>query len=351
MLLTNNRQDCIPLRLHPSGFVESFLSFGAKKRWLLRDAALSEADLEDSAKKINLDQQHALILSGLKQCPGIPLGLKVGLGFPWSFYGELAPIIESSPTLKEAGAAFRRYTAIAQPNHKAFLANINYYLEQTDLLVVPIGSPYPQWVQPELYQFDLDFRLAITLRLFDACGCKDDAYTGITLRLKRPPPRGANPYSQLPATHIRYNSKDNAITANHTFFTKAWRPLRRHTFKHALAKCEAAYQEAGLCESLEDCVRWHIDMSFNRNITIEQVANALGLNERSLSRKLAAQGTSFRQIVYQSRMNLAMHHIRFSMMRSEEIAEVLGFSCKSSLMRSIKNWSGLTYNQIQQSYP
>lgn len=351
MLFMNDRQACIPLSLHPSGFVECFMLFGAEKQRLLRDAGLSDADFKDTTKKISPAQQRALILSGLKQCGEPSLGLKVGLKFPWCYYGELAPVVDCSPTLKDAGAAFRRYTAIAQPTHKAFLAKINFYLEQQNVLVVPVDSPYTESTNTELYQFDLDFRLAITMRLFDACGYKNDAYAGMTLRLKRPPPKGENSYSQLPAVDIHYSSGENAIAAKHEFFTKSWRPFRQHTFKRALASCEAAYQEAGLCESLEDSVRWHVDMSFNRDVQIEQVAKAMHLSVRSLSRKLAVQGTSFRQIVHQSRMNLAMHHVRFSKMGSEEIAEVLGFSSKSSLMRAVKNWSGLTFSQIQHSCP
>lgn len=349
MLFINDQRPCIPLRLHPSGLVECFLLLGADKQRLLRDAALHEEDFRDSTKKISIAQQHALTLSGLEQCDESSLGLKVGLKFPWCYYGELAPIIDCSPTLEEAGAAFRRYTAIAQPVHKAFFAKINFYLEQIHTLVVPIDSPYTESMQSKIYQFDLDFRLAILMRLFDACGYKGGDYSGMTLRLKRPPPAGEDPYRQLPAVKIDYCSSENAIAANHQFFTATWRPFRQHTFQRAIASCEKAYHEAGLYESLEEHVRWYVDMNFNRDVHIEQIAEIIGLSARSLSRKLSIQGTSFREIVHQSRMNLAMHHVRFSKMGAEEIADVLGFSSKSSLMRAIKNWSGLTFRQIQQS--
>jgi AraC-like DNA-binding protein len=72
------------------------------------------------------------------------------------------------------------------------------------------------------------------------------------------------------------------------------------------------------------------------------VALTLGLNERTLQRKLKDEGTSFRDLQEQVRSSLAVNYMREPQFRLTDIAEMLGYSDLSVFSRSFKRWFGIS---------
>ena len=71
-------------------------------------------------------------------------------------------------------------------------------------------------------------------------------------------------------------------------------------------------------------------------------AKRLGLSGRSLQRKLQAEGTSFNQVLNETRLDLARSYLRQQPAHSlTEIAFLLGFSDTSSFSRAFHRWTGV----------
>lgn len=340
----------LPFSLHPAGFLECFGRLGADVGAMLRSADVPVRHKLVGDERISVHQLSALLCSGLRQCRDTDIGYRIGAMFPWCYYGELAGVIDTSPSLREAGAAFRRYTAIAHPHLKSFLANINFYFEDAARLVVPVTSPFDASVVDIVRQFDLDFRTAITCRLASNCGNRELS-EGLHLRLQRKRPLPDELVQALGVDAVEYGVSTNAVSAAYVFFASEWRDVRRPLFQRVIAHCEAAYQAAGLSDSVTDAVRWHVDNRFIRTVELETIADVLGMSARSLSRKLAAEGTCFRELVLQARMNLALRHVVYSRLSIDEMAAVIGFSSSSSFMRSVKAWSGYTVTELRSMPP
>lgn len=83
--------------------------------------------------------------------------------------------------------------------------------------------------------------------------------------------------------------------------------------------------------------------------TINDIARALGVGERTLQRELACQNTSFRALLDQVRRDLAMWHLRRRAESIAEIAFLLGFSEPSAFHRSFKRWTGQTPDAFRAS--
>lgn len=73
--------------------------------------------------------------------------------------------------------------------------------------------------------------------------------------------------------------------------------------------------------------------------SIGQVARQLGVSERSLVRRLAAEGTSFRAIRDELRRELAIDELR-SGMPIGEVAYRLGFAEPATFHRAFRRWTG-----------
>lgn len=72
------------------------------------------------------------------------------------------------------------------------------------------------------------------------------------------------------------------------------------------------------------------------------VARALGMSERTLQRRLEAEGASFRQILDDTRKELAQKYFEQRDVSLAHIAYLLGFNDQSSFFRAAKRWFGMT---------
>jgi AraC-like DNA-binding protein len=70
------------------------------------------------------------------------------------------------------------------------------------------------------------------------------------------------------------------------------------------------------------------------------VARALGLSERSMQRHLAVYGTSYAELLNETRREFACNYLREPRWSVTEIAFLLGFEDASSFARAFRRWTG-----------
>jgi AraC-like DNA-binding protein len=78
-----------------------------------------------------------------------------------------------------------------------------------------------------------------------------------------------------------------------------------------------------------------------------EIARRLGISERTLARRLAAEGLSFGGILDQLRSDLARRHVRDSTLSISEIAWLLGYQEVSAFTHAFKRWTGMTPRQMR----
>lgn len=76
--------------------------------------------------------------------------------------------------------------------------------------------------------------------------------------------------------------------------------------------------------------------------SIEVIARRLGMSARTLQRRLSEQDLSFKQLVDESRRELAQRLLTQSAYSLSEIAFLTGFSEQSAFNRAFKRWAGQT---------
>ena len=82
-------------------------------------------------------------------------------------------------------------------------------------------------------------------------------------------------------------------------------------------------------------------VSRTRAVILDQLASeTLYINVRSLQRKLQAEGTTFKAVLNEVRLELADKYIRDQSLSLSEIAFLLGFAEISSFSRAFKRWTG-----------
>jgi AraC-like DNA-binding protein len=76
--------------------------------------------------------------------------------------------------------------------------------------------------------------------------------------------------------------------------------------------------------------------------TLPRLARRMGLSERSLQRKLAEEGVSFRELTGAVRREVAEQHLRDVRLPIARVADALGFATVGEFQRAFRLWTGLT---------
>ena len=74
--------------------------------------------------------------------------------------------------------------------------------------------------------------------------------------------------------------------------------------------------------------------------TQQGVARELGISQRSLQRRLADEGTSYKELLSETRKDLALAYLRDGLTSITEVTFLLGFADTSSFSRAFRRWTG-----------
>lgn len=77
-------------------------------------------------------------------------------------------------------------------------------------------------------------------------------------------------------------------------------------------------------------------------VAMAQVASRLAVSSRTLQRRLHEEGTSFKQVLRDTRERLARHYLGRTQLTSNEIAYLLGFDEPTSFFRAFRTWTGMS---------
>jgi AraC-like DNA-binding protein len=76
--------------------------------------------------------------------------------------------------------------------------------------------------------------------------------------------------------------------------------------------------------------------------SIEAIARTLAISVRNLQRELQAEGTSYQQLLDETRKELAVRYLKKPDTPIHDVAFLLGFSEPSAFHRAFKRWTGKT---------
>ncbi len=79
----------------------------------------------------------------------------------------------------------------------------------------------------------------------------------------------------------------------------------------------------------------------------QDIAERLGLTDRTLQRRLSAEGASFQQLLDDTRRELARLHLADPQLSLAQVAGLLGFVDQSNFFRASKRWFGMPPSQLR----
>lgn len=308
---------------------------GLPRDHLLACSGLNESQLADPDARIALGAQQLLWQTIQQQLehpePGLAIGLQLAPG-PFSVLGYL---LQSSPTLGAALETAQRYQRLVGEGGELQL------LEQHDRLELIYRPSHPghpanrprilalmacwvQWMRPLLKDFQL-----LGVQLAHAAPAHVEVYRRC---FDCPLTFSASQYALL----LPASQRDAALTQANPALQSV---LRQHA-EALLALLPS--------ESLGARVVALISSQLGHGEPDRAaIARTLHLSERTLQRRLAEEGSTYQQLLNDTRRQMAERHLRDGQLAATDIALLLGYSEPSVFFRAFRQWTGLTPGEFR----
>jgi AraC-like DNA-binding protein len=142
---------------------------------------------------------------------------------------------------------------------------------------------------------------------------------------------------------VRFAAADYALTMEAAQLALPCRSADPRLFRIVKAYCDEALARSRQAESFRAQVE-HLVAGLlpTGTATTAHVAATLGVSERSLSRRLAEDGTSFREIVQQQRRQMAHRYLDDPAIRPTQVAYLLGYAQPSAFSHAFRRWTGVS---------
>lgn len=319
--------------LRPSGLtaravrpvLEGLKALGADVSALLREAAMEPlpADLDARVPHASM---MALWDAAARRDDAV--GLHVAEAAPLSAFDVHAYAVLSSPTL---GDAYRRASRYQRLVHDA----TELTLDEGDPAVLRHALPGGRPVARQA----AEFLLAVYVRLGRVAAGWD--WSPVEVRFAHAAPGNAAEVGRFFASPVRFDAGENAILLSRALLDT---PSARAD--PALLAILDRYAAHLLAKRPEDAstsgrVRAHLREALaDGDSSSVGAARALGTSVRTLGRRLAAEGTSFGDVLDRLRRERALALLADDRNGVAEVAFLLGFAELSSFYRAFRRWTG-----------
>ena len=264
--------------------------------------------------------------------------LEFGATVPVTAHGNMGMAFMASGTLHDTLDLFSRFVSIALPGVRAEAQ------EQGANTVVRIhtSARYPEF-SCALGEAML---VNLTVSLQHLTGT-DIAPIGATLMQREPP--YAEQFKRWISAPITFNADYQSLTFRTRDLDAKVLTGNPVNLRLLTAQCEKELAEVQSRTRLADRVREMLALNVAENPAIADVAKKLSMSERTLRRRLQEEGVNFRDLLKDVRHDLAVHYLRDTDARIEQIAERLGYRDTACFRQAFKQVEQLSPRQWRQA--
>jgi AraC-like DNA-binding protein len=304
---------------------------------LLREVGLTPAEIEDSGVRIKVEQQVAWLNLVATALGDDLLGLHLAESFDLRQVGLLYFVMASAPTFGDALARAERYSTIMNEG-------IVVRCIRGDDLRVRLGYVgVPRHADRHQIEF-WAMTLVRTARQLTGSPLRP---LRVTLVHARCAASGALEVAF--GCRVNFGEPGDELAFASDCADLAARGADPYLHELLVGYCEQALAHRNRpAEALRTRVENAISSLLpHGRARVEEIARTLGMSQRTLARRLAAEGLTFSQVLDAMRTDLADHYLRDATLSVSQVAWLLGFQEVSAFTLAFKRWTGQTPSQFR----
>lgn len=259
------------------------------------------------------------------------LGLRVGAGLPLQAMNVVALIVMHCASLRDALSACVRYQQLVSNSGRFRLVAVTGGLRMV-YKVAPCAVPmHPAQVDSVFAGF-----LAMLYR------CMPGVRRPTCIRLPGTDPAIRPDYERLLECPVELGGSEIFMQFDDAALDEAWTAADPTLLRLVLGRADAMRQAQGRQDLLVDQVQAAVVAEGYARTRCASVARSLDMSVRTLQRRLADCGTSFRDVVEAARMGEAVHLLADTTVPLATLAERLGYAEPSAFSHAVRSHFGLS---------
>lgn len=265
------------------------------------------------------------------------IGLKVGLSFRPSTFLDFGYALFSCDNLREALAFNRKYQAVNQQLGRAALR------ETPERSYVEWDSPFDaEYVRPATEAIMTSY-LMLGMRM-----TWSEGYDARCVRFRHARPEHADEITKLFDGQVLYDQAMDQLEFNPELIDKPM-PARNPALVDTLCRrLDLVLESIDQPDATTLATYRLLERSLSDGAaSINQVARDLGVSDRTLRRRLADEGETFRDILKRVRRSVCEIYLSEGNRSMSEVAQLLGYSEHSAFNRAFKDWFDMTPTEYQ----
>ena len=288
---------------------------------LLRKVGLSRARLADPEQRIPLDAVIELLEASAKasRCP--TFGLRMAESRHLSNFGVVSLLISHQPTLRAALLVIMRYRHLLNES-------LAMYVEEAGKIVIIreelVGDKGLQSRQ------GIELALGVLSRMGSAV--LGPHWRPISVEFTHPASADLTVHRRVFYCPVHFGAEFNGIVCHAADLDRPNPNADPAMARYARQFVESLPDAGGTSITHEVRKAIYLMLPMGR-ATIEQIAEGLGMNVRTLQRQLEADGTVFSELVHEVRRELVVRYMANPAYSLSRISELLGYSIPSSFTR------------------
>ena len=265
--------------------------------------------------------------------------LELGATVPVTAHGNLGLAFMACETAHQTMELFARFLPIALPGVRAELIE-----SDTDTTIrIHTSARYPE------------FSNALAEAMLVNLVVSAESLTGekivpkaATLTQREPP--YAEQFRRWIPGPITFNAQYQSLTYRRKDLDAKVLTANPVNLRLLINQCQQELDQVQTRTRLADRVREMLALNVADNPSIESVAKQLSLSERTLRRRLQEEGVNFRDLLKDVRHDLAVHYLRDTDARIEQIAHRLGYRDTACFRQAFKAVEQVSPRQWRQQH-
>lgn len=314
--------------------VEALGDEGVGAEQALAGSGLQVADLSNPAARMSARQ----LLTVCRNCMALArdpvFALRAGRRVHATHLGFFGFALLSAATSREGLECLHRYRLLSTPI-------LGVALDVDDLAGRCVMTYFDSLDMDEaLLGFVLDFQMGVAVTMLeDTLG---DAFSLDLVRVVHPGLGNVGEREGLLGAPIVFGAGNDQLIWNAAWLDRPQRYANALTAKVVREICDQLLAAALLESGAAGAVARMLEERSGGFPGVEEIAARMHMTSRTLRRKLAAEGTSFAEILASVRKQRAIRYLRTTRMKTDEIAEALGFSDVANFRHAFRRWTDRT---------
>jgi AraC-like DNA-binding protein len=327
-----------------AGYAKGLLAFavskGADRATLLARSNLKAADVEDLDARIPLARYVALFEAAAELLDEPALALHYGQAVRIQDVSIVGLICEACETTLAVGTQLNRYMRLFADDGSGASGDL-VRLVRRDEGIWMEGVHWIYTASRFVTEAETSRLVSNTRAMFANNADFQAMRFPVAIQFTHQAPNHAAEYERIFQCPVAFGAPSNAIQIDPRFLTLRQPPVNRYVFGLLSERAEALLRSVENTRTTRARVEsLLIPLLHEGEPGMERIADAMGLGEQTLYRKLKAEGTTFEKLLDELRHKMALHYLDGKKVSVNETAYLVGFSNPSVFSRAFRRWTG-----------